>query len=326
VGRTTAAATGKRTRRASDPVAGAGMNGGRYRPRGGIEGGEGGTDASALPGRLEAAGLVVLFAFTVMAVVGYAVFGRDPSRLAGMPAWAAAFYARSFGFFALGHVWLAMTVLAAVLAVRVGWRWLAAFVPLYLISLGSELAGTTWGIPFGAYRYSSLLSPMWLDRVPVVIPMSWFFMALPSYALAARASSSAWARVGLASLVLLAWDLALDPAMSHATRYWVWADAGPYYGMPWLNLFGWYVTGVVLMAVLALLRAEVWTARIATRWWTLFYGANLLMPLGMCVAAGLWGAVAATLAVLALLAVPLLRAGGLPGLPGADPAGGSARP
>ena len=276
----------------------------------------------ALAGRLETAGLVVLFGFTAMAVVGYAVFGRDPSRLAGMPAWTAAFYARSFGFFALGHVWLAMTVLGAVLAVRVGWRWLAAFVPLYLISLGSELAGTTWGIPFGAYRYSALLSPMWLDRVPVVIPMSWFFMALPSYALAARASSSAWARVGLASLILLAWDLALDPAMSYATRYWVWADTGPYYGMPWLNLFGWYVTGVVLMAVLAALRAEEWTSRISLRWWALFYGANLVMPLGMCAAAGLWGAVVATLAVLAILTVPLLRAGGLAGWSGSTGSGG----
>ena len=56
-------------------------------------------------------------------------------------------------------------------------------------------------------------------------------------------------------LLLLAWDLALDPAMSYATRYWIWGDEGPYYGMPWLNLFGWYVTGVVLMAVLSLLPA-----------------------------------------------------------------------
>jgi uncharacterized membrane protein len=108
-------------------------------------------------------------------------------------------------------------------------------------------------------------------------------------------------RIAVASLILLAWDLALDPAMSYATRYWLWGESGPYYGMPWLNLFGWYVTGLVLMGVLSWLRAEEWTSRIPPRWWAGFYGANLLMPLGMCVAAGLWLAVGATTFVLVLV-------------------------
>jgi uncharacterized membrane protein len=252
----------------------------------------------ATPRTLERVGLGVLYAFTLTAVAGYAAFGRDPGRLADLPAWAAAFYARSFGFFAQGHVWLALGVLASVLLARVGTRWLVSFGVVYVISLSSELAGTTWGVPFGAYAYSSLLGPMWLERVPVVIPLSWFFMALPSYALSSVLVQGRAARVGLASLLLLAWDLALDPAMSHATRYWVWGESGPYYGMPWLNLFGWYVTGVALMAVFAWQRAEEWTSAIGVRWWAGFYAANLLMPLGMCVAAGLWLAVAATLAVL----------------------------
>jgi uncharacterized membrane protein len=256
---------------------------------------------------LERGGLLVLYAFTVVALVGYAVFGRDPSRLLGLPAWAASFYTRSFGFFALGQVWLAMAVLAAVLTARAGAAWLPSLAVLYGISLGSELAGTTWGIPFGAYSYSTVLAPLWLERVPVMIPVSWFFMAVASYALSAVAFRSVAARVGLGSLVLLAWDLALDPAMSYATRYWVWGESGPYYGMPWLNLFGWYVTGVVLMAALVAMRGERWTARIGPRWWLAFYGANLLLPLGMCVAAGLWGAVAATVAVLLVLGAVLRR-------------------
>jgi uncharacterized membrane protein len=253
--------------------------------------------------RIERTGLIALYGFTLLAVVGYGVFGTDPSRLIGLPRWAQAFYARSFGFFALGHVWLAMTVLAAVLTVRAGARWLPSFVALYALSLGSELAGTTWGVPFGAYEYSALLAPMWLDRVPVMIPLSWFFMAVPSFALSVRVVRGAAARIGVASLVLLAWDLALDPAMSHATPYWMWADSGAYYGMPWLNLFGWFVTGVLLMSVLAALRAERWTARIAPRWWSAFYAANLALPVGMCLVAGLWAAVAATVIVLSAIVV-----------------------
>jgi uncharacterized membrane protein len=247
-------------------------------------------------------GLGALYGFTAVAVAGYAIFGRDPSRLLGLPTWAASFYAHSFGFFALGHVWLAMAVLAAMLTARAGLRWLPALAVLYVISLTSELAGTTWGLPFGEYRYSALLAPMWFDRVPVVIPLSWFFMAVPSYALAGVAAGSAASRIMVGSIILLAWDLALDPAMSYATRYWIWGDAGPYYGMPWLNLFGWYATGVVLMGGLVLVRAERWTARVGQRWWAAFYLANLALPLGMCAAAGLWWAVLATTAVLSLLA------------------------
>jgi uncharacterized membrane protein len=258
----------------------------------------------------ERAGLAALYVFTAVAVAGYAAYGRDPSRLVGLPTWALEFYVRSYGFFALGHVWLAMGVLAAVLWLRAGTAWLAAFGLMYAVSLGSELAGTTWGVPFGPYGYSALLGPAWLERVPVVIPLSWFFMAVPSYALAAAAGLGTGWRIAASSLVLLGWDLALDPAMSHATPYWQWGDGGPYYGMPWLNLFGWYVTGLVLAGVLAWRQAERWTARIRPAWWLGFYGANLLLPLGMCAAAGLWGAVVATVGVLGITAFALVRAAG----------------
>jgi putative membrane protein len=196
--------------------------------------------------------------------------------------------------------------------VHAGRRWLGAFALLYALSLGSELAGTTAGVPFGPYAYTGALGPKWLGHVPLLIPLSWFFMAVPSYALARRilpASHGALRRVLLASFVLASWDLALDPAMSHATAYWVWAAPGPYYGMPLLNLFGWYVTGLALAGALAALGADAWIARLPARWLAGFYAANLLLPLGMILARGLWPAALATVAALAL-AVPLARGTG----------------
>ena len=115
------------------------------------------------------------------------------------------------------------------------------------------------------------------------------------------------APVLLGSLILLVWDLGLDPAMSHATRYWWWGESGVYYGMPLLNLLGWYVTGLALMGALWLLRVDAWLGRVPVRDLAWYYGANLLLPLGMCVAAGLWGAVAASVAMLAAVGVVLLR-------------------
>jgi putative membrane protein len=104
---------------------------------------------------------------------------------------------------------------------------------------------------------------------------------------------------------LTAWDLALDPAMSYLTPYWIWEATGPFYGMPWVNLLGWMGTGMVLMAVLEGLGARRWGPSISLPWAAAYFGVVLLMPLGMVAAAGLWWAVLAT--ALALAVPPGLR-------------------
>lgn len=250
------------------------------------------------PTTVERGLLWVLVAFTVAAVGGFWVFGVHPERIAAN-ALAARVYGAAFVVFARGQVLLAAAALITVLVRRTRGAWIPSFVAIYLLSLSSELAGTTVGLPFGPYHYTDGLGPKWFDHVPLLIPLSWFLMAVPSFAIARRLAgqSSAIARILIGSFVLLSWDLALDPAMSHATKYWVWGDGatGPYYGMPWLNLFGWYVTGVALMIVLEWRRADVWLDTIPMEWLAGFYAANLALSLGICAAAGLSVAVGASL-------------------------------
>jgi len=255
--------------------------------------------------RIARVGLWALYALTAMAVAGFATFGSHPQLLARFPG-ASGFYGVAFTLFSRAQILLAGGALAVFLSVHAGRRWLGAFALLYCISLCSELAGTTVGLPFGPYAYTDALGPKWFRHVPLLIPLSWFFMAVPSYSLALRLlpkDGAAWRRVLLASFVLLSWDLALDPAMSHATAYWVWGTAGPYYGMPLLNLAGWYVTGLALMAALAAVRADDWAGRLPAGWIAGFYAANLLLPLGMILARGLWPAALVTIAALAAAAL-----------------------
>lgn len=269
---------------------------------------------AALPGvTAEGALLAILYLVTAAALAGFALFTLRPQLLNEIPG-AAPIYARMFTFAPRAQIALAFAALAIVLVRRVRGRWLAAFAATYLLSLASELAGTTSGLPFGPYRYTDGLGTKLFGHVPVLIPLSWFFMALPSYALARRrfpGAGSTGARILAGSLVLLTWDLVLDPAMSFVTKYWVWGTEGPYYGMPLLNLFGWYVTGLVLMAAFALLRSDAWVAQLPTGWLAAFYGANLLLPVGMSLVGGHEGAVVATGAALALCAV-VLRAPATP--------------
>lgn len=251
---------------------------------------------------LERSLLLALFVLTAMAAAGYAVFALHPERLADVPN-AAAVYGQALRFFPPVHIVAGVVALGAILTWRVGGAWLPAAAALYLISLASELLGTTLGLPFGPYRYGAGLGIKWLAHVPVLVPASWFMMALPSFALATRwvTIDRVW-RVIVAAGLLVSWDLALDPAMSRLMPYWIWGRAGPYYGMPLLNLVGWYVTGLALMTALTLLRIDRWLSDVPTAPLLGIYAANLALPVIMAAAAGLWPASMLAVAPIALAA------------------------
>ena len=245
---------------------------------------------------LEAITLVVVYFISAAALAGFATFSMHPELLARAHV-PPATYAGMMVIAPRAQIVIALGALALFLTRRVGARWVGAFIVVYLVSLTAELAGTMAGLPFGPYHYTDGLGWKWLEHVPVLIPASWFMMALPSYAIAFWRfpnRGGVVARVVLGSFILLSWDLALDPAMSLATKYWIWGTNGPYYGMPLLNLFGWFVTGVALMVVFAAMRVDDWIGRLSGPWLVAYYGANLLLPVGMAIAAGLGGAVAAT--------------------------------
>jgi len=238
--------------------------------------------------------------FTLLAIGGYWVFALNPSVIPDS-ALARAAYGISFRFFARGHIVLAGLVLGFFLLRAAGFRWVPAFLAASFTSFLSEYVGTGYGFPFSGYHYTDLLGWKLGGRVPIVIPISWFLMALPAWAMANKVFPNPGGRVGrvlLAAYLLTAWDLALDPAMSHLTPYWVWEGSGPFYGMPWVNLAGWFGTGTVIMVLLELFRTDRWADGLDLRWLVAYYGLVLLMPLGMLVAAGLWTGVAATLTAL----------------------------
>jgi putative membrane protein len=171
------------------------------------------------------------------------------------------------------------------------------------VSFLAEYIGTGYGFPFGAYEYTGLLGFKLGGRVPWVIPLSWFLMGLPSLVLARRAvgdRAHPWVRVVVGAALLTSWDLALDPAMSYLTPYWLWGVEGAFYGMPMINLAGWMFTGILIMLGLERLRVLEWTDHVPSRWWYTYYGVLLAMPLGMVLMAGLWSSVLFTLLAVTL--------------------------
>jgi len=116
------------------------------------------------------------------------------------------------------------------------------------IGFGVELLGTRTGLPFGTYSYTGDLGPRLAD-VPVIIPLAWTMMAYPALIMARATTTRPLLGVLLAAWALTAWDLFLDPQMVAAGQ-WEWAEDGLYLGIPLTNFAGWFVTGLVIMALL----------------------------------------------------------------------------
>ena len=215
-----------------------------------------------------------------------------------------------------GPTYVVLAALAALAHAAARSSWMRASLLLVagtLISLGAELLGTSTGLPFGPYSYTSLLGWRVAGLVPFPIPLSWFYMLYASLAMLGRLlppRDDRWSKVrwaALAGLVLTAWDVAMDPAMSFATPHWIWHTRGFFYGMPLLNWFGWWLTGsVVARAMLAIMPPSEFASRVSpSRFPLVLYAVNGVFPIAICLRHGLWWA--AGLGALAM-AVPLILA------------------
>ncbi|MBF2036705.1 MAG: carotenoid biosynthesis protein [Leptolyngbyaceae cyanobacterium T60_A2020_046] len=161
-----------------------------------------------------------------------------------------------------GVVYIVLGTIAVILHTyrNFGWRVLLTFlVPAIAISLSSELLGTSTGFPFGDYSYLNGLGYKIAGLVPFTIPMSWFYLGISSYLLArggllrsGRGMGRQLGAIAIGATLLMSWDFVLDPAMSQtAMPFWYWHTPGAFFGMPYQNFAGWFLTGAVFMAVAA---------------------------------------------------------------------------
>lgn len=226
-----------------------------------------------------------------------------------------------------GPTYVVLGAIAALLhlGARIGWRrTLPMFVVASGVALCSELLGTSTQLPFGEYTYTTLLGFRIFGLVPFPIPISWFYMIVGSLTIGGRVllarddNATKWRWSLVAGLILVAWDVSMDPAMVK-TMHWYWGDGDlfrrlalptpvvafftkdVFYGMPLSNWFGWYGTGVIIARlVLIFVPPTMFATRISPTWLpTILYAVNGIMPVALCVRDDmLWAAVLGTIAML----------------------------
>ncbi len=151
----------------------------------------------------------------------------------------------------------ALLQVGAVFVILVGdWGWRRTAVTLVLVGLltgAAEVAGSKSGLPFGYYHYTELLQPQ-VVGVPLLIPLAWFMMLPPAWAVAqatvGRHNRAVFTLVS--ALAMTAWDFFLDP-QKVAWGFWVWTDSsglqmfeGGYFGIPWTNYVGWLLVAALV--------------------------------------------------------------------------------
>ncbi|HEX6183429.1 MAG TPA: carotenoid biosynthesis protein [Pyrinomonadaceae bacterium] len=170
-------------------------------------------------------------------------------------------------------------------------------VAVALLGFGVEAFGVRFRFPFGEYAYTDVLRPQLLG-VPVMMGFAWMTLVAFASDFAGRLRLRPWLATLLAALLTTATDLVIDPLAAGRLGYWKWADGGVYYGIPFTNFVGWFVTALLACRVLgARGRVNRWAAIVGTAI-VLFFALNALAHTLLPVALVGFGLCAARLALL----------------------------
>lgn len=254
--------------------------------------------------------VLTLFRIALWIFIGTMVFSLAGSLFLKVFPASMAFFGPYYPILVKAPTWSYMALLPILPALMygpvLGWR--LAFFALWGSAVGaaSELVGTTTGFPFGTYAYTDWLGPKILGHVPYFIPLSWFAMSILSLDLARRVVRGRYGRILVATLFMVCWDVALDPAMSRAFPFWVYPGGGFFYGMPLSNWIGWFGVSLVIMSGYEFIGGGL---PASNRWAPVIYLLNGLFPLLLSLLYGLYGAfvIGAVALSLPLLAIRLRR-------------------
>jgi uncharacterized membrane protein len=153
---------------------------------------------------------------------------------------------------------LGVLIQAAATSAGLGMGWPARRIMATLLLIAGltwavEWLGYTTGIPFGRYHYSIMLQPQ-VAGVPVIIPLAWWMMLGPAWAVASSVLTPVRRSLGrwymplfalLSGAAITAWDFYLDPQMADR-GLWIWETSGGYFGIPWVNFFGWWLAAFLI--------------------------------------------------------------------------------
>src|SRR6266545_2834106 len=146
-------------------------------------------------------------------------------------------------------------------SVNYRFRYMVVFAAITLVvSNIFENMSILTGFPFGHYYYTDGLGPK-LFLVPILIGLAYLGTGYLSWTLARVILGAREQRLPgyfiftvpvLASFIMVSWDLSFDPIASTINHNWIWQQGGNYFGVPFSNFMGWFLTVFVFFQLFAL--------------------------------------------------------------------------
>jgi uncharacterized membrane protein len=131
---------------------------------------------------------------------------------------------------------------------QIGWRRLAVFFVIsFVVSWSYESLSIATGFPFGHYYYTDNMGPKF-GTVPLLIMPAYYAVCYVSWHLGQLVLDrfdecadgvQTWLVPPLAALIMVMWDMSMDPARSTLSGAWIWQNGGGYFGVPFVNFLGW---------------------------------------------------------------------------------------
>lgn len=141
---------------------------------------------------------------------------------------------------------------------------LSYFLIAMTVAYVAENASVASGLPFGHYHHTAHMGPQ-LGYAPLLVGPIFAVAGYLGWVLAgvllgdvfsAPRATMLTARPLIAAFITTSWDLCVDPIGGTLNRDWIWAEGGGYFGVGWLNYFGWMLTMTLIYQLFA-----AWLAR-----------------------------------------------------------------
>lgn len=127
--------------------------------------------------------------------------------------------------------------------------YIASFL-VFAIGFFVEVMGVKTGHVFGVYEYGTTLGPK-LFETPVIIGILWLIQIYCVYTIFERFSFPLWLKALVGAMVLVVFDLVLEPA-AVKTGMWNWSNGE----VPFQNYLAWFITSVVMLDLFHLFRLK----------------------------------------------------------------------
>jgi uncharacterized membrane protein len=113
-------------------------------------------------------------------------------------------------------------------------------------------------LPFGPITFTLRIGPRWMEIFPWVMPLLWMVAVFNSRGVA-RLILRPWRKlknyglwlIAVTTLLVVLFDLALEPFATHAREYWIWHQTKlpwTWHGMPVVNPVAWGAVTVLILS------------------------------------------------------------------------------